>query len=228
MEAGFRLRQINQILWDALIFKGLANHVLVAAATHQGVLKILTSAAREIGDVAGHLVGHHQRQVGVGVFDLSFRLRFGSLIGRRSYIVGFINRSRFRGLYLLCLLLLCILLLNVLFSSLQLIEFLLQTWIRLYIYAALSEQLKRMVILGFRSFQSPSFELNLACFIFLLYLSHKVSHCVHFGNQVDFRLGCRGSDVRLCRSWRWSGYWFELGSGRFGWGGESVRVCLCG
>ncbi len=75
MESGLGLRQIDQILRDAFLFQGGHDHVVVAAGAGKGALEDAASATREVGDVAGDLVGHHQRQVGVRVLD--FGLRFG-------------------------------------------------------------------------------------------------------------------------------------------------------
>jgi hypothetical protein len=72
MESGLGLRQIDQILRHAFLFQSCHDHVVVAAGAGKGALEVAPSAiAREIGDVAGDLIGHHQRQVGMGVCLIS-------------------------------------------------------------------------------------------------------------------------------------------------------------
>ena len=60
MEAGLGLRQVNQVLWDALLLQHPVNHVAIAAATNQRMLQGAATAGGEIVDVADHRVGEHQ------------------------------------------------------------------------------------------------------------------------------------------------------------------------
>ena len=72
-----------------------ADHVFVAAGASQGAFECAASAIGEIVDVASHLVGHHQRQVGMRGLQLGFGLGLHVLVDGGSQFVGFVDR---RGL----------------------------------------------------------------------------------------------------------------------------------
>ena len=74
LESRFGLRQIDQILRNALLLKDPHHHVVVAAGAGESTLECSASAIGKITDIARDLIRHHQRQVGVGRFHLGLRL----------------------------------------------------------------------------------------------------------------------------------------------------------
>src|SRR5579872_120015 len=70
MEARLGLCQIDQVLWNAFFFENILDQVPVAAAERESVFQSGTPPSREVIDVPSNLVGHHQRQIRVGDFDL--------------------------------------------------------------------------------------------------------------------------------------------------------------
>ena len=79
MKSGLSLRQINQILRNAFFLENRNHHVVVTAGAGKGTLECTPSSIGEIADVAGDLIGHHERQIGMRGFDL--RLRFDLHVG---------------------------------------------------------------------------------------------------------------------------------------------------
>ena len=95
MESGFRLRKENQVLRHALFLQDPLDHLAIAAAALQTMLKRAPPSRGKIINVARHLVGHHQREVGMGGLNLCRGLRFQIGIDRIvRHFVGFVDRSR--------------------------------------------------------------------------------------------------------------------------------------
>ena len=63
------------------------------------MLEGATASAGEIVDVAGDLVGHHQRQVRVRGLDFGFRFSLYVEVNRESDLVRFVDGSRLRLLF---------------------------------------------------------------------------------------------------------------------------------
>ncbi len=76
---------------------------MVAAGAGESALKDAASTTREISDVTGDLVGHHERQVGVRTLDFGLGLRLGTGVGGGRHSVGLVDG---RGFSLLLLILL--------------------------------------------------------------------------------------------------------------------------
>ena len=89
------LRQVDQILGNAFFLENTFDHLAIAAASFKSMLQGAAATAGEVIDVAGDLIGHHQRQIGVGGFDLRGSLGFQIRIDRviRDF-VGFVDRRR--------------------------------------------------------------------------------------------------------------------------------------
>ena len=94
MESRLGLRQIDEILRDAFRLQGGDDHVVITTGSCIGAFEAAASVARKVGDVASDLVGHHQRQVGVRVLDLSLRFGFDAGIGGRGKFVGYVDGRR--------------------------------------------------------------------------------------------------------------------------------------
>ena len=77
------------------------HHRAIAAGSGISTLKDAASAIGEVGNEAGDLVGHHQRQIGARVLDVGFGLGFGAGIGGRSEAVSLVDGSRLGFLLLL-------------------------------------------------------------------------------------------------------------------------------
>ena len=98
METGFGLRQKDEILRNALLLEGAADHLVVLAGAGERALDGAASAIGEVVDVASDLVGHHQRQVGVRGLDLGLGLGLHGLVDGGRAFVGLVDG---RGLGLL-------------------------------------------------------------------------------------------------------------------------------
>src|SRR4029077_2796358 len=93
MKARLGLRQINQILRNSLVSQDTLNHVMVATAANQSPLQDAASAGGEVIDVAGYRVGQHERQIAVRGLYFGCRLGLDVRVDRKSYFVGFVDRS---------------------------------------------------------------------------------------------------------------------------------------
>src|ERR1700746_2015030 len=93
MGSGLRLRQINQVLRDAFLFQNRQHHRAVAGGARVGTLENAASAIRKVRNETRDLVGHHERQIGSRVLDVSFGLSFRASVGGRSETVGLVDGS---------------------------------------------------------------------------------------------------------------------------------------
>ncbi len=96
VKARLRLREINQILRDALLFQDAANHVFIAARPDQRVFQRATPTTGEVRDISGDLIGHHQGQIRTGGFDFRFGLGFYVRVYRDGSFVRFVDGRGFR------------------------------------------------------------------------------------------------------------------------------------
>src|SRR5215475_11623584 len=83
------------MLGHALLTENTCNHLAITSAAFEPMLEYAVPTGGEIVDVAGYLVGHHQRKIGAG------GLYVGCSLGLQAAIdwvicrlVGFVDRGR--------------------------------------------------------------------------------------------------------------------------------------
>ncbi len=96
VESRLGLGKVDQFLGNAFFLQGAADHVFVSPGAGQCAFQGAASAVGVVIDVAGDLVGHHQRQARTGGFYLGLGFCFDVLVDGGGEFVGFVDGRRFR------------------------------------------------------------------------------------------------------------------------------------
>ena len=159
------------------------------------------SAVGEIIDIAGNLVGHHQRQVGMRTFQFGFGLGFDILVDGGRQFIGFVDRRRL-GLLLGESV---ALLEGGGFEAIDAVEdavqFLLQTVVRFEVESIAQELVKGGVEIELCGFKVTRLVVVLAGLVFLLYPCDQVGYGINFQGLWNLRLRLRFGSVRLRLMW---------------------------